>query len=299
MNRQVNAVQAQRWNGESGQHWITHRERHLAGHQRLVTHLFDAAAISPGERVLDVGCGCGETTIAAAGAAAGRDDRGAGAGASAGAGGGGDRGAGGGALGLDLSAPMLAVARRLAAEAGLANVGLVRADAQASPLRPGSCDVMISSFGVMFFDDPAAAFANIIAALRRPGRLAFLCWQQNARNELFGILLRAFMAAGNLPAPAESPFTDPGRVCELLTGAGCADVQIDAVSESAWVGSDVADVLSYLSGMRMVRLMTAELADDALTQRALAAIADQCAARQRPDGVWFRAAAWLVTARRA
>src|ERR1022692_4130045 len=281
MIRQVNSGQAERWNGESGQHWIAHRERDLAGHRRLVAHLFDAAAISPGERVLDVGCGCGETTIAAARAAAGRDDR----------------GTGGGALGVDLSAPMLAVARRLATGAGLANIGYVRTDAQVSPLRPRSCDVMISSFGVMFFDDPAVAFANITEALRRRGRLAFLCWQPNLRNELFGILLRAFLAAGNLSPPAESPFTDPSWVSELLTGAGCADVQIDPVSEPAWVGSDVADVLSYIRGMRMVRGMTAELADDALTQRALADIAEQCAARHRPYGVWFRAAAWLVTAR--
>ncbi len=68
----ANAAQAERWNGAGGRHWIAHRERHLAGHQRLVWRLFAAAAISPGDRVLDVGCGCGETTIAAARAAAAR-----------------------------------------------------------------------------------------------------------------------------------------------------------------------------------------------------------------------------------
>jgi cyclopropane fatty-acyl-phospholipid synthase-like methyltransferase len=59
----------QRWNGDSGRYWIAHRERHLAGHQNLVPHLFSAAAIATGERVLDVGCGCGATTIMAARAA--------------------------------------------------------------------------------------------------------------------------------------------------------------------------------------------------------------------------------------
>ena len=89
--RTANVAQERRWNGEGGQFWIVHRERHLAGHRSLLPHLFGAAAISPGARVLDVGCGCGETTITAARA-------------------------GGGAIGLDLSGPMLEVARGLAAQ---------------------------------------------------------------------------------------------------------------------------------------------------------------------------------------
>src|ERR1700740_3082905 len=85
----ANAAQAQRWNGASGQYWIAHRERHLAEHQHLTPHLLRAAGISPGERVIDVGCGCGDMTIAAARAATGNGAE------------------SGGAVGLDLSAPML------------------------------------------------------------------------------------------------------------------------------------------------------------------------------------------------
>ena len=84
----------------------------------------------------------------------------------------------------DLSGPMFR-RRSLAAQAGVANAGFVRGDAQVCPLRRDSCDVMISSFGVMFFDDPATAFANMAAALRRRGRLAFLCWQHDMHNEVF------------------------------------------------------------------------------------------------------------------
>jgi SAM-dependent methyltransferase len=271
----ANAEQARRWNGESGRNWIAHRERHLAGHQRLVRHLFAAAAISPGERVLDVGCGCGETTIAAARTARR-------------------------ALGLDLSRPMLRVARTLAAEAGAANASFVQGDAQACPLRPGCCDVMISSFGVMFFADPAAAFASIAAALRRPGRLAFLCWQGGLDNELFAIPLRAFLARTPRPGPDDdSPFADPRQIRGLLSSAGWADVKIDAVREPAWMGSDVADVMGYVRGMRMVRNLAAGLENEALAGQALGDMAEQYAARQRPDGVWVQAAAWLVTARRA
>ena len=283
ISRAANAAQAQRWNGEGGRYWIAHRERHLAEHQHLIPHLFGAASISPGERVLDVGCGCGTTTIAAADAA-----------------GGGDLGSGGCAVGLDLSGPMLEVARQLAGRPAVSNVGFVQGDAQACPLRQDSCDVMISSFGVMFFEDPAVAFAGIAAALGHGGRLAFLCWQHDIHNELFAIPLHAFGAHTQLPGPAaDDLFVDPRQVTDLLSNTGWENILIDPVSEPAWIGSDVADVMSYVSGMPMIRSLTADVGDEALTKRVLATIAEQYAARQRHDGVWVRAAAWLVTADRA
>ena len=64
------------------------------------------------------------------------------------------------------------------------------------------------------------------------------------------------------------------------------------------MGSDVADAMSYVRGMRMTRSLAADLGDEALTGRVLATVAEQYDARQRPDGVWVRATAWLVTARR-
>jgi SAM-dependent methyltransferase len=187
-----------------------------------------------------------------------------------------------------------------AAQAGVMNAGFVQGDAQICPLRRGSCDVMISSFGVMFFDDPAAAFASMAGALRRRGRLAFLCWQHDMHNELFAIPLRAFGAHTRLPVPAVGElFTNPRRVTELLSDTGWDDIQIGAVSEPAWIGSDVADVMSYVRGMPMIRNLAADLGNEVLAERVLAVIAGQYAARERPDGVWVRAAAWLVTAHRA
>ena len=271
-----NAEQVQRWNGESGQQWIANRERHQAAHRRLIPHLFAAAAIAPGDQVLDVGCGCGETTITAAAAASG-----------------------GSALGLDLSAPMLEVARQLAAQAGVANARFLQGDAQVQPLRRGFHDVVISKFGVMFFGDPAAAFANIAAGVRTGGRLAFLCWQDDDHNEMFGIPMNAFRECARLPGPPrEGLFEDPRRVTELLTGAGWTDVGTEAINEPAWLGTDVADVLRYVRRIRMVENLIAGLADDALAERALASAAEQYAARLRPDGVWIDAGVWLVTARR-
>jgi len=291
----ANAAQAQRWNGASGQYWIEHRERHLAEHQYLTPHLFRGAAILPGERVLDVGCGCGYTTIVAAQAAGGTGE------------GSGTRsprrqepGRPGSAVGLDLSAPMLEVARCLAARAGTAKVGFIQGDAQACPLRRESCDVMISNFGVMFFEDPRAAFADIAAVLRPHGRLAFLCWQDDAHNEVFAIPLRAFSAYTQLSEPSAADlFTDPRQIAELLSGTGWQAIQVTPVTAPAWIGSDVDDVMSYIRGMPMIRNLTASLDDQALSERVLAAVAGQYSAHQRPDGIWVRAAAWLVTARRA
>jgi len=277
----VNVAQARRWNGEAGRNWIANRKRQHLIRQRLIPHLLRAAQIRPGDRVLDVGCGCGETTIMAAEAAA----------QPAGA---------GGALGVDLSEPMLTVARHLAVEAGVTNVDFVAADAQVHRFSPAGHDVVISSFGLMFFDDPAAAFTNIVAAMRPGGRLSLLCWRDDRDNELFGVPLRAVSAHVRLPEPTESDlFTEPRRFADLLTVAGCTDVQVERVTEPARIGSDVADVVAYFTGPGRIRNLLAEVGDEGLLQRVRATMAQEFLCYARADGVWVTAAAWLVHARRA
>jgi SAM-dependent methyltransferase len=294
MSEAANAAQAERWNGESGRYWVTYRERLRASLERLIPHLFRAASISAGDRVLDVGCGCGETTIAAARLASGvpRD-------ASAAVTGPGEKDSyGGGALGLDLSGPMLAVARRLAAEAAVANVDFEQGDAQVYPLPRDFYDVVISSFGVMFFDDPATAFTNLRSAVRPGGRLAFLCWQDDLRNELFAIPLRAFMTGTSADQADDDLFADPQQVADLLSGTGWADIRIEEASEPAWMGATVADAMDYIRGMRKFRALIDEL-DQSRTEEALSTMAKEYAARERPDGVWVGSAAWLVSAQRS
>jgi len=256
----MNEAQAQRWNGDSGLRWVRERQRHATVRQPLMPHLWAAAAIAPGERVLDVGCGCGESSVHAArlGAAV---------------------------TGIDFSAPMLAVAE---AEK-VSNVEYVLADAQTYPLPEAGFDVVISSFGVMFFDDPAAAFANFLRSLRPGGRLTFLCWQDQARNEVFAIPLRAF---GSPIDEADNPFSDSAWITDLLDSAGFAGLSVAPVEEVVRLGTDVADVLSYQASSPMVRDF------DGPTEPGFEAMAAEYAVHARPDGVWVDAAAWLVTAHR-
>jgi SAM-dependent methyltransferase len=277
MDATANAVQVQRWNGASARHWIAHRQRHVDIRHGLTPRLFGAAAIAAGDRVLDVGCGCGETTILAARRT----------------------GPTGRVLGLDLSEPMLAVARDLLTDAGLTNVDFETADAQIHPLPTGSFDAVLSSFGVMFFDDPVAAFTNLFRALRPGGRLAFLCWRGNDRNELFGLPQQALTANDVPVTPADwGVFADPAGIVDLVAAAGGTDVHIEPVEAPARLGSTVAEVLDYLLGMETYRNVLAKL-DTALTSRLIETMTALFTARLRSDGVWVRVAAWLVQARKA
>ena len=265
-----NAAQAARWNGDSGRRWIAQRERHAAVRHGLTPQLLRAAGIRPGDRVLDVGCGCGEITLAV-----------------------GRLASPGEVVGLDLSRLMLDEAERLAAPP---NVRFQLGDAQSYPLPPASFDVVISSFGVMFFDDPLAAFRNLRRALRPGGRLAFLCWQAELDNEVFALPVRAYQAYAELPAEAtDDVFADPAQLAALVAGAGFGDVRVTAITEPARVGADVADVMAYLRETSRVRDLLARL-DDELAAQVLSATAEEFAGRQRPDGVWVSAAAWLVSA---
>ena len=272
-----NAEQARAWDGEEGAYWAAH-----AGHfDRSIAayHLpfLDAAAIGTGEHVLDVGCGTGQTTCDAA-----------------------RRAPGGGALGVDLSAEMIAFARRLATAEGLGNARFEQADAQIHPFDAGSFDVAISRTGAMFFGGPDAAFANIARALRPRGRLVLLAWQPLPANEWVAELTAALAAGRDLAAPpseAPGPFAlaDPGRVRQLLTGARFTSIEINPIQAPMWFGASAGDAYTFALGLLGWML---EGLDNDQRGQALATLRATVTAHATADGVILRSAAWLIRAQR-
>jgi SAM-dependent methyltransferase len=200
------------WAGERVARWLMWAaglERQLAP---VADALFAAAALRPGERVLDVGCGTGSTTRRAAG----------------------EVGPNGRVVGLDVSAEMLAAAAAEPERDGAAPLEWVAADVVTWQPDGRAFDVVLSRFGVMFFSDPAAAFTRMSTATRPGGRLAMAVWARRDESELFAVPLHA--ALGELsrrgvpvqaPPADDGPFSlhDPATVTALLTAAGWSHVQ--------------------------------------------------------------------------
>ena len=273
-----NAEQAKAWDGGEGAYWAAHAEHFDRTVAAYHLPFLDAAAIGTGEQVLDIGCGTGQTTRDAA-----------------------RRATSGGALGVDLSAEMIALARRLATTGGPGNARFEQADAQIYPFGPGSFDVAISRTGAMFFGDPHAAFTNIARALRGRGRLALLSWQPLPANEWAAELTGALAAGRDLPAPppgAPGPFAlaDPGRVRQLLTGAGFTGIEIDPIQAPMWFGASPGDAHAFALGLLGWML---EGLDAGRRAQALGALRATVAAHATADGVVYNSGAWLIRARRA
>ncbi|MEU3609750.1 class I SAM-dependent methyltransferase [Streptomyces sp. NPDC035033] len=276
----VNTAQEQAWNGPEGVHWARHQDRWNAVNEGFDEPLLAAAGIAGAHRVLDVGCGAGRTTRLAA-----------------------LRAPRGHALGLDLSAPMLAEARARAAREGVGNVAFVRGDAQTHPLDEGAFDAAISRYGVMFFADPEAAFGNIGRALRPGGRLAFVCPSDPAGNGWATAMasLRGILPVGDAPRPGEPgmfSLAEPDRVRAVLTAAGFTGVMLDETRAYGTWGRDAADAADFLLATGPGRHLMDQV-DGATRDRARTALTGHLRDHETPDGtVRLPSTAWLVTADR-
>ncbi|MEZ5144867.1 MAG: methyltransferase domain-containing protein [Acidimicrobiales bacterium] len=266
------------WETTEGEHWAANADRYtrsLSGYGAILT---EALALTPGERVLDVGCGCGDISVAAGRAV----------------------GDGGAVHGVDLSAAMLAVAEARARAASLDQVRFSRADAAVWQPDDGPLDVATSRFGVMFFEDPVAAFANIHTGLRPGGRLVFLCWRDLTVNDWLFVPGAAVAEVLPLPvgepgAPGAFALADGDRLAGILATAGFTDVELDEAVAPMWMGRDVDDAVGFLRTTGMGRSLFAD-APNELVAEATARAAAALAPHEGADGVVLGGTAWLVRA---
>ncbi|HEV2678310.1 MAG TPA: methyltransferase domain-containing protein [Aliidongia sp.] len=267
------------WNGAGGDHWVQRQEltdRVLAPVAEVV---LARAAAQPGERVIDIGCGCGATTLVLADQVA----------------------PGGTILAADVSEPMLGRAReRLAGRAG---VSLVCADAARHPFTATAADLLFSRFGVMFFGDPTAAFANMRQGLKPGGRLVFACWRVPSENSWMMVPLQAaYLHVPRLPKPGpEDPgpfsFGDPERVRRILAGAGFTGVALEPIDLdldlASGGGLDAAVAYTLDIGATSRAL---DGASGALRTAAAGSVREALAPYVDGNRVPLPAAIWIVTA---
>jgi SAM-dependent methyltransferase len=273
-----NAAQVEYWNAAAGATWARYHDQLDRQIAPLGTEALRALAPAAGEQVLDVGCGCGHTTLQIAARV----------------------GATGGVTGVDISAPMLDVARARALPHGAGAVEFRAADAQVADLGHGRFDAAYSRFGVMFFADPVVAFANIRDALRPGGRLGFACWRPLAVNPWMSEPLEA--ARPLLPpltppepnAPGPFAFADPDRVRSILGGAGVAAVELRAFDADIGGGNteEMLD-LTLRVGPLGAALRENPAYKDVLRSPVRAVLARHATGR----GVFMGASVWIVTAR--
>jgi SAM-dependent methyltransferase len=272
--------QVEYWNSAVGDTWARMQERLDLAFTPVTSALLSLAAPQPGEDVLDIGCGSGETTLAMAGAV-GED---------------------GSATGLDISEALLARARERA-EASLSEAEFINADASIFADDAGF-DLIVSRFGVMFFEDPVAAFANL-HRLAPVGRLCFACWQPPEQNLWATLPIR--MLADKLPpqppqdphAPGPFAFADPDRVHAILEAAGWQDIAFHAVDFRMMIGEGddpVAAAVHFTLRIGPAARLVRE-AGPTVEAEAKAALAAALAAYREGDSVGLPGAVWLVTAR--
>ena len=273
-----NQAQAELWNGQAGRNWVEQNALLDRLLEPLVRPLVDAVRRQDARDVLDVGCGAGATTFAVADALAGQ----------------------GRCTGLDLSVPLIDLARRRAVEIGADNAEFVAADAQLHAFPPARFDAVISRFGVMFFDDPVAAFANLRRAARPDAGLACVAWRGIEDNPFMTAAERA--AAPLLPeppprapdAPGQFAFADRQRVSGILMAAGWREVDLRPLDVACEMPAD--DLATYAVRMGPVSLVLPSLETD--RREAVIAAVRRGFASFVTDGVArFTAACWMVTGR--
>lgn len=268
--------QAAYWNDDGGRRWVENIERVERMLRPLSDHLLRAAAPAAGEHVLDVGCGGGTTSAALAEAV----------------------GTSGQVLGADVSAVILDIAKRR--YGARANLAFTLGDCAALPFPPARFDLLASRFGVMFFPDPGGAFTHLRKAVKRGGRLAFLCWRALDMNPWMSVPAEA--AFKILPRPEPQPphapgpfaFADGTRLRAVLEGADWRDVRIEGIDVLLDLG-DPAEAVQQLVRMGPPAPSFAAAAPETRAE-VLAAVARAFAPHVVNGRITLPGATWVVQA---
>jgi SAM-dependent methyltransferase len=266
------------WNGPTGDSWAKLQAKFDVMTGPFGQAALRAAAAQLGERVLDVGCGCGTTSFELAKAI----------------------GPAGSVLGVDISQPMLDVAKGNAA--GSANIAFQEADASTA-LLPQDRDLLFSRFGVMFFDKPLPAFAHLHATLKSSGRMAFCCWRTPKENPWASVPIMALREALNItdpPPPPTSPgpfaFADADRLRGILTEAGFKNIGIEPFDAPIRLGGSVHEAALSASTMGPASRLVLLAGEDARPKAVTALNATFTPLAAADGAVALTGAVWIVTA---
>lgn len=276
---QIAEEQAALWNGHSGQVWTEAQELMDGMLKPFEDHLLAAVSAAPPRRLLDIGAGTGSTTLAAARRFGPQCE----------------------SLGLDISGPMLALARSRAEREG-SRATFIQGDAQRYPFEAAAFDCLISRFGVMFFDDPVAAFTNLHRAASPGAELRFVAWRSCAENPFMTTAERAAapllpdMPARNPNLPGQFAFADEQRVRRILQESGWAAIEIQPLDATCTLSEQ--SLLRYVTRLGPLGAKLREVDD-----RARAKVVDTVRGAFEPyvygAEVRFNAACWSVSARAA
>jgi SAM-dependent methyltransferase len=269
--------QAKRWNSTAGRAWVEAQSMLDRLFKPIEDLLVDAVTSPSPQTVIDVGCGTGGTTVAIARRLDGKAN----------------------CIGVDISEPMIEAARARAARAATPAAFIV-ADAQTYNFEPARADAICSRFGVMFFADPAAAFANLRRASHEDGRLFLIAWRGPADNPF---MTTAENAAApllpNLPerkpdTPGQFAFANAQRVRAILETSGWVDVDIQPLDVAC--AMPASDLVSYVSRLGPVGTALQEV-DETTRARVVDAVRPAFDGFVHAGEVRFNAACWIVTAR--
>jgi ubiquinone/menaquinone biosynthesis C-methylase UbiE len=265
------------WNGTAGRAWVEAQDALDQIFEPFEALLVETVAARPRARVLDVGCGTGSTTLAF--------KRRLGTACQC--------------VGIDISEPMLESARTRAARAGT-SAEFICESAETHAFEPGSFDMIVSRFGVMFFEDSVRAFSNLRRAARNGADLCCIAWRSPAENPFMTAAERA--AADILPnipvrepdAPGQFAFADSNRVARILEQSGWTDIDIRPLDVQCTFAE--ADLVRYITRLGPVGRLLRD-ADDATKARVLAVVRPAFDPYVHGATVRFDAACWKISGR--